>query len=50
MHQEVSSTFQLGWHPEIPPSYAVNLNKILLKKGGEIQKEGGNLVNILLYS
>jgi len=27
-----SNDIQLGWHPEEPPSYAVNL-KILLKKG-----------------
>jgi len=29
IHQEETPTFQLGWHPGEPPSYAVKL-KILL--------------------
>jgi len=31
-HQAVSSTSQLGWHPETPPSYAATLKKFI-KKG-----------------
>jgi len=27
MHQEEAKTFQLGWHPEEPSSFATNLNK-----------------------
>jgi len=40
-HQEASSTSQLGWYPEKPPSYTAKLKKILLKKRKKIITKGG---------
>jgi len=46
-HQEASSTSQLGWHPERPPSYTAKLKKILLKKMKITYKRRGDYTKTL---